>query len=661
MPKGNSSRRGKSSHSRSGHSPERTPTNRVDGGNIIHYHGTVYQNTSSSAQSAPSPSGQGRGHRHHPYGRGRPARRQDDRNSPRERRPSSRDRAESGDNRDPSRGRTPSSSGPMGPPARPKQKNVCCNCKKDHHVRFCPYPNTEDGRLQACTICNTTEHAWFQCKAYKQSQEREYVTCWLNRSGLCILVHNKSIGQVYQEELDNEKDEGRLALAQSRPGPLTPAFSRSMCKLYHPTKYTNYNNNQEEGMEIGRDNNIVIINTQRDNGKKYPWELSADVLQDNKQRWRQAVLDPVTRDKIGLSSIQGTVCGRGESVKLMSSDFDTPNLSDSQPNLMRAMVGGNSGLSWSMHAPNPGGPSAPPVGKAKKVTRNRSRRIIVNKFNCVNCGRKDHPYEICPTPCRKCGDSTGGFEHIDCAQGERCRPACWCKPDAGHKQSRCPVECRSCLMRDPEAFRRDPHNPFACKAWCPIHFGQSRAPVDSAGLQVHVHNDCTMFTDDVGKCPYCHEQDAHWPQDCSVMLSKICMRQDCRAVYCEIHCAQCGFDIKLPTPQANGPLSSAVKDVASGTMHDEFHKKWDRVEATEYKAGQPWSVLRCKAHPETSVWADTLDTMRQATVAKWWEVTSTDHTGPELQAIFDLPECKSCWVERHGNDQGYESRTRPGT
>lgn len=152
---------------------------------------------------------------------------------------------------------------------------VCPNCGNDHPLKHCPYPNTSDGRLQACFECDNTDHPWFKCSRYGNVDEgREFYLVYVSRQGLCPLVHNKQLHDLWRNYFP-QLDDNIQALTLRRPGPLTTRFVRRML---------------EDGVndpEIGRQT--------RYEHRSLPWHLSPDVLDCYELRVKSAVLDPDTR------------------------------------------------------------------------------------------------------------------------------------------------------------------------------------------------------------------------------------------------------------------------------------------------------------------------------------------------------------------------------
>ncbi|KAK2601089.1 hypothetical protein N8I77_010561 [Diaporthe amygdali] len=104
-----------------------------------------------------------------------------------------------------------------------RRSKLCPNCGADHPLKACPCPNTDDGRLQACFECNTTDHAWFKCSNYIENQLNDFYYVYTARRGLCPLVHNKALHKLWREHFDI-LDYKNQQLNLQRPGPLTPQF-----------------------------------------------------------------------------------------------------------------------------------------------------------------------------------------------------------------------------------------------------------------------------------------------------------------------------------------------------------------------------------------------------------------------------------------------------
>ncbi|KAJ0123608.1 hypothetical protein J7T55_012073 [Diaporthe amygdali] len=159
------------------------------------------------------------------------------------------------------------------PTERDNRSKVCPNCGADHQLRNCPKPNTEDGHLQACFECNTTDHAWFQCDDYNAGQYRVFNLIYVSRQSLCPVVHDEPIHELWGNHFYNLDDDIQK-LTLRRPGPMTPQF---VLRMLH-----NWKHDQEVRRQM------------KDEGRLLPWDLSATALNSYASRIAQAVFDPAT-------------------------------------------------------------------------------------------------------------------------------------------------------------------------------------------------------------------------------------------------------------------------------------------------------------------------------------------------------------------------------
>lgn len=151
----------------------------------------------------------------------------------------------------------------------------CPGCGYDHPLKHCPYPNTSDGRLQACFECDNTDHPWFRCPRYRNDDEaQEFYLVYVARQGLCPVVHNKQLHDIWRNYFPQLEDEIQ-ALTLQRPGPLTPQF---VLRMLHDGP-----NDPEIDRQITYGH------------RSLSWDLSQDVLDCYQLRVKFAVLDPDTR------------------------------------------------------------------------------------------------------------------------------------------------------------------------------------------------------------------------------------------------------------------------------------------------------------------------------------------------------------------------------
>ncbi|KAK7742715.1 hypothetical protein SLS63_000280 [Diaporthe eres] len=152
---------------------------------------------------------------------------------------------------------------------------TCPNCGDDHPLKHCPYPNTSDGRLQACFECDTTDHPWFRCARYRNDDEAlEFYLIYVARQGLCPVVHNKQLHDLWRDYFPL-LDYDIQILTLQRPGPLTPRFVLRMLQ--------DGPNDTEIERQITYEHRFL------------PWDLPPDALDCYQLRVKFTVLDPDTR------------------------------------------------------------------------------------------------------------------------------------------------------------------------------------------------------------------------------------------------------------------------------------------------------------------------------------------------------------------------------
>ncbi|KAK7739877.1 hypothetical protein SLS53_005470 [Cytospora paraplurivora] len=182
----------------------------------------------------------------------------------------------------------------MLPPQKPG-KSTCCNCGEEHSVKYCPKPNTEDGRLQVCFECDTIDHPWFKCEIYVPDIKEQYFRLWVCRMGLCCIVHEMSAHGLWHAFIVTEKARYKLKIAHERPGPLTPEF---VLKMLDTSKH------------------YVDILKQFDQGRVMPRDPDNESLSNNVVRIDKIVLDPATQQMTDDVVLQGTATGKDDVVKL---------------------------------------------------------------------------------------------------------------------------------------------------------------------------------------------------------------------------------------------------------------------------------------------------------------------------------------------------------
>lgn len=123
--------------------------------------------------------------------------------------------------------------------------------------------------------------------------------------GLCTLLHNKAIHSVFEEELDNQKDEKNLAITGESPGPLSPNFVRALLRFYAGQS------TDTEHIKVEHDTTYdVYINTERQQVKIFPWDPEDCFLPSNIKRWEATIIDPLTRQMRDGTEVPGTKSNR---------------------------------------------------------------------------------------------------------------------------------------------------------------------------------------------------------------------------------------------------------------------------------------------------------------------------------------------------------------
>jgi hypothetical protein len=169
-------------------------------------------------------------------------------------------------------------------------RDKCGACKKGHDIRFCPYPNTEDGRTEICPVCDTSNHAWYKCDYYGEKDAwLQWDICWVNRRGLPKIVHGNSLYEVFVAKIhqgDNKKSiEERIRVLNTRAGPLSPDFVK---RLMPPKDDDDF------------------VHQQLLDGRRLPWDLDKEVLESNTDRPDKVIEDPETKDMQGWGLFHDT-------------------------------------------------------------------------------------------------------------------------------------------------------------------------------------------------------------------------------------------------------------------------------------------------------------------------------------------------------------------
>ncbi|KAJ0123580.1 hypothetical protein J7T55_012045 [Diaporthe amygdali] len=173
------------------------------------------------------------------------------------------------------------------------RSKLCPNCGGDHPLKACPCPNTDDGRLQACFECNTTDHAWFKCSNYIENQLNDFYYVYTARRGLCPLVHNKALHKLWREHFDI-LDYKNQQLNLQRPGPLTPQFVLRML-----------GDDPEVSRQIRYEHRLL------------PWDLSKKYLIREELRVKYAVMDPETNPMSHEVVYEGTETDHDQRIEVI--------------------------------------------------------------------------------------------------------------------------------------------------------------------------------------------------------------------------------------------------------------------------------------------------------------------------------------------------------
>lgn len=491
-------------------------------------------------------------------------------------------------------------------------RDKCGACKQNHDIRYCPYPNTDDGRTKICPICDTTKHAWCECWYYKRDVTQQFQVCYENRRCLPTLVHDESIRLVlvnkvtFSSEIKGDNGQEALNILNKRPGPLSPAFVKTLM----PTQVT--------------DPDIQI---QLSEGRCAPWDLVPGDLLDRTKRTTKAFSDPSTAKMTMDTNIEDT----------WSSLDNIPHARklDYFKELHKANQAREASFAQTAMMKPPTGPvltvrSRRSAARKKLQSRIPDDPVEEMDTECVNCGSSDHGLMECPSPCKACGDKMA--EHGIKLNGTECTAGCLCKPDAGHPRTDCTQLCRPCLVlkSDSNTAVKD------CKEHCPVH-------ITTDGLD---HYTCTIMAKRCGAC-----QGEHWYQDCTEFLGRICPLDCCRKVDCTAHRRKCGGSnvdgiAALFANNENTAYRRGVEELVS-TWHQYLEiRQWDRVVTPDASmATGAWSALRCKIHKDIKVDVASLEQVR---AARWSSVVDcvrggfTEKTVARAKALLRVPECEAC-------------------
>lgn len=494
-----------------------------------------------------------------------------------------------------------------------ENRDKCGACKQNHDIRYCPYPNTDDGRTKICPICDTTNHAWCECRYYKRDVIQQFQVCYENRRFLPTLVHNESIKMVLMSKVTLSSEMKRdnwwetLDIYNKPPGPLSPAFVKTLM----PTQVTD-----------------LDIQRQVSEGRCAPWELERDDLQDGNRRVNKAFFDPSTAKMTMESNIQGT----------SSSIENIPSAKklDYFVGLTRASRVRDAGSAQVARLQPPAAAKAHTIrlrrSEARKKLWARMFRIPDEEMDmdCANCGSSDHKYMECPSPCKACGGKMA--EHGVELNGTKCTAGRICKPQPGHPRTDCTQLCRPCLVlnRDSNTAIKD------CKEHCPVHI-----TTNGTG-----HSRCTIMAK---RCNVC--QGEHWYQDCPKFLGRICPLDCCRKVDCTAHRRNCGGSnvdgiAALFANNDNTAYRRGIEELVSGWHQYLETRQWDRVVTPDASmTTAAWSALQCKIHKDIKVDVASLEQVR---AARWSSVVDcirggfSEKTVARAKALLRVPECEAC-------------------
>lgn len=535
----------------------------------------------------------------------------------------------------------------------------CVNCSGNHHGKFCPHPNTADGRLQYCRVCNTTDHPMFKCPSTSSDYltPMEYKIFWVDRIGLPILVHNKPLHVILANKLatEQERDSTLNNVILVNPGPLSPFFVQALKAPNHAVTPT-----RGEPLVDPRH-----IRNEKEKGKKMPWELKDIDLRSRFRRIATVILDPLTIHPDGSRIIHGTVTEWNEQLQLIDCKPKTPvpvpvldtQMTDAQPQpaphptileeATEALQDGT--LLQSRH--NTG---ASRVESRRSIRRPRRADPSHNEGEpwCDNCDKSGHLYTQCIEPCVHCGTRPGTPSHQTAEGGAGltgCNFACHCRPRSHHMPHQCKVICRLCPTLQPQP-NLEIHTVGQCH-WCCHYCGTKITPENN-------HQDCEVIPY-FGKCLECDREYAHWRQDCDSWLSKLCLHQECAMDddHCVKHCLACGVPLDYM-----GMEKCPNTESISNSFHQHVCQQWSRKSETVFSGNLPNSTLVCKDHPEPARTIDDIARIRQASMNRINaviqarpDVTAFD---PELIAIMGLPECPLCYSAKYPTADQDDHRNR---
>lgn len=511
------------------------------------------------------------------------------------------------------------------------KRDKCGACDGDHDIRYCPSPNTEDHRTKICPICDTTKHAWCDCKYYVEGDFHEqFNVLWMNRRGLPVLVYDISLHEVFLNKLHLEKGaaslEDRARMFNQKAGPLTPKFVE---RLLPP---------KDSDDEVQR---------QLQNGRELPWQLGKVDRESVFSRPDKMIVDPDTNNmKVGniLHGTRTTKTPKAGKQKYSIVLEEAVQKGRKEQEVAKR----NSDVFDPIRALKLTSSSQ----KTASVRTTGSRVIPRSKFGqtdddemadpCNNCGSDGHAIKGCPSPCKQCGDSLQ--HHEDSITSGQCTQGCMCNNEPGHTKGACTRPCRLCRIKDRDSTTQIKD----CVEHCPYHLSDIEDKED--------HLPCKRRHT---SCPTCKGR--HWHQDCPQWLGTLCVRQDCLATQCNIHCRICGGqnidEIMAFFPNNDNIAYRQQVQSLVQTWHQYLDNlQWERIPSPDADIKQStWSMLRCKLHHDlVTADARTLDQLR---VATWKAVANcvrggfTTETIAEAEIMLRIPECRACF------DRKYEAGT----
>lgn len=493
-------------------------------------------------------------------------------------------------------------------------RDKCGACSKSHDIRYCPYPNTEDGRIKIFPICNTSKHAWFECWYYKRDVTEQWIVCWVNRRCLPALVHDASLDEIFHSrvslarETNNTDEPFLLENFNSLPGPLSPAFVKKLMPLDIEDPHIHH--------EL-RERRLV------------PWVLTREMLEDSRGRTVKAIRDKSTMGMRIDRFIDGTRSSAGSVPAASKQDFFHD---------MKNAIKANKDVYNQFLAENPL-PSRKATIPRRTLPQDKFKRLKDEMaITCNNCGTEGHRIQDCPTPCKQCVSS---MEHHSLLVGAQCAQGCMCSYEPGHAKAACNRLCRLCIMADPNSTTELKD----CETHCAFHLCR---------IDDHPDTDHSQCRRDHKACPTCKGR-RHWHQDCPQWLGTLCVRQDCLATQCNAHCRICGgqnIDEIMSFFPNNDNL--AYRKQVQGlvrTWHQYLdNSQWERISAPDADMKHSsWGALRCKRHASVTEDACTLDQMR---VDTWKKVVNcvragfTEETVSEAERLLQVPECGACFHQQ---------------